>query len=134
MLIKNGFFNDSFRLFFSTDICEDFSCNEKGFLLGQAEDIPDKKITKSLVLPSVIIFDQKKFALKRPEAAHLAKSTAMHELLHAMGLHHTFDDSSKYGFEQFETDNIMDYSNLDTNIIPKQTYRWQWQILKDILR
>lgn len=131
---NNGFFDDSFRLFFSTDICEDFSCNEKGFLLGRAEDIPDKKFLKSAVLPSVIIFDQKKFALKRPEAAHLVRSTAMHELLHAMGLHHTFDSSSKYGFQQFETDNIMDYSDLSTNIIAKQTYRWQWQILKNILR
>lgn len=131
---NNGFFDDSFRLFFSTDICEDFSCNEKGFLLGQAENIADKKFTKSSILPSVIIFDQKKFALRRPEAAHLVKSTAMHELLHAMGLHHTFDNSSKYGFQLFETDNIMDYSDLSTNIIPKQTYRWQWQILKNILR
>ncbi|MBD8082193.1 zinc metalloprotease [Chryseobacterium caseinilyticum] len=130
---NNGFFDDSFRLFFSTDICEDFSCNEKGFLLGQVEYIPDKKILKSAVLPSVIIFDQKKFALKRPEAAHLAKSTAMHELLHAMGLHHTFDEKSKYGFKQFETDNIMDYSDSETNITAKQTYRWQWQILKNIL-
>jgi hypothetical protein len=57
-------------------------------------------------------------ALKRPEAAHLVKSTVMHELLHAMGLHH-FDNSSKYGFQQFETDNIMDYSDLSTNIIAK---------------
>jgi hypothetical protein len=35
--------------------------------------------------------------------------TSSHELLHCMGLFHTFSQNNDYKFEQFKTDNIMDY-------------------------
>ena len=55
-------------------------------------------------------------------------SSAPHELMHAMGLYHTFDNDGKYTYKYKNTDNIMDY----THLIGKQrfsTNRWQWKIL-----
>jgi len=37
------------------------------------------------------------------------KSTSAHELMHALGVHHTFDSRNPFTFKQFKTDNIMDY-------------------------
>lgn len=59
------------------------------------------------------------------------KTTATHELLHAIGLYHTFDNDSSITFKKFNTDNIMDYYSTVTAIIAKQTYKWQWEILKN---
>jgi len=53
-------------------------------------------------------------------------STTTHELLHAMGLYHTFSNSSKHAFKNKVTENIMDYSH--HNNIPRiSTYKWQWK-------
>jgi len=58
-----------------------------------------------------------------------ADSTVAHEVLHAMGLHHSFDNNSDFTFEFEKTDNIMDYSDLiGTPVI--STYHWQWKILQ----
>jgi hypothetical protein len=58
------------------------------------------------------------------------KSTPAHELLHAMGLYHTFDNSGAYTYKIYNTDNIMDYSALAPAGTPKieqiSTYKWQW--------
>lgn len=53
-------------------------------------------------------------------------STTTHELLHAMGLYHSFDNDSKFTFEQLKTDNIMDYSH-QVSIDRISTWQWQWQ-------
>ena len=53
----------------------------------------------------------------------------VHELLHAMGIEHTFDNNSKFTFEQNTTDNIMDYSH-QVGIDRISTFKWQWQIAK----
>lgn len=59
--------------------------------------------------------------------------TMAHELLHSMGLYHTFhhrpEGNNKYSFLQGSTDNIMDYDNM-----PKHTYSWQWKIINEKLR
>lgn len=52
------------------------------------------------------------------------KATVTHELLHAMGLLHSFDDSADYGYKKETTQNIMDYS-----ITRKNTWLWQWKQL-----
>lgn len=58
-----------------------------------------------------------------------ADSTVAHEVLHSMGLHHSFDNNSEFTFEFEKTDNIMDYSDLiGTPVI--STYHWQWKILQ----
>ena len=55
-------------------------------------------------------------------------STSPHELMHAMGLYHTFDNNGLYTYKLQNTDNIMDY----THQIGKSRFsvnRWQWKIL-----
>ncbi|WP_314199850.1 peptidase [Capnocytophaga sputigena] len=54
-----------------------------------------------------------------------------HELMHALGLAHTFDEEGRYHrnrkhiFEKAKTDNYMDYDNTK-----KSTFKWQWDILR----
>lgn len=55
-------------------------------------------------------------------------TSLVHELLHSMGVYHTFDNNSKYTFEFRKTDNVMDY----THQIGKKRFStniWQWKIL-----
>jgi hypothetical protein len=55
-------------------------------------------------------------------------STSPHELMHAMGLYHTFDNDGLFTYKIFNTDNIMDY----THQKGKNRFsvnRWQWKIL-----
>ena len=91
------------------------------YLLGEAENIPSK---------TVYILDLKNIATTTGNPFEAVKTTATHELLHAIGLYHTFDNQSPLTFKKYNTDNIMDYYISDTNIKAKQTYKWQWDILK----
>lgn len=55
-------------------------------------------------------------------------STMPHEIMHALGLYHTFDNNGLYTYKLYKTDNIMDY----THKIKKErfsTNKWQWKIL-----
>lgn len=79
-------------------------------LNGEAADINEPN-------SSVVVFDRSKNGR--------TKSTMAHELLHAMGLYHTFDNNSPYTFKLYKTDNIMDY----THKIKKDrfsTNKFQW--------
>lgn len=63
------------------------------------------------------------------------KETPVHELLHSLGLPHTFDGSTsraKYVYEDGMTDNLMDYSHQNSpyGSTPRQSlFHWQWQSL-----
>ncbi|PZF72734.1 phage baseplate assembly protein V [Taibaiella soli] len=59
-------------------------------------------------------------------------STTAHELLHAMGLLHTFDNDSRFTFEQNHTNNIMDYSDM-VGIPVVASHKYQWEILHGTL-
>ncbi|SIS48025.1 hypothetical protein SAMN05421766_102204 [Zobellia uliginosa] len=52
------------------------------------------------------------------------KATVTHELLHCMGLRHSFDNSATYGYKKKATQNIMDYS-----ATRKHIWLWQWKKL-----
>ncbi|CAZ98057.1 type VI secretion system tube protein TssD [Zobellia galactanivorans] len=52
------------------------------------------------------------------------KATVTHELLHCMGLRHSFDNSATFSYKKKATQNIMDYSATRTN-----TWLWQWKKL-----
>ena len=54
-----------------------------------------------------------------------SKCTPTHEILHCLGLRHTFDDKNKYLFRQYYTDNIMDYI---PNDIDSRNSLLYWQI------
>lgn len=59
-------------------------------------------------------------------------TTVVHELLHSMGLYHTFDNDSKYTFKLYHTDNVMDYTH-HKGKDRFTTNKFQWKILnKDI--
>ncbi|PQL92061.1 hypothetical protein C4S77_06765 [Apibacter adventoris] len=59
-------------------------------------------------------------------------ATSSHELLHSIGLYHTFDNNSKFTFERGKIDNVMDYSHWSG--IPRcSTTHWQWQLLQQKL-
>lgn len=58
-----------------------------------------------------------------------------HELMHALGLDHTFKENkskSKYLFTKYRTDNIMDYLGEGKKEKQMQaTYKWQWDAVRE---
>ena len=56
----------------------------------------------------------------------IKEENIIHELLHAVGLQHTFETQSKHQFKFSETKDYMDYNNSK-----EVTYYWQWQIVQD---
>ena len=54
------------------------------------------------------------------------KSTCLvHELLHSLGLYHSFDTSGEFTFKYKQTENIMDYSDTRRTI-----WKWQWDSIR----
>lgn len=47
-----------------------------------------------------------------------------HEIMHAMGLEHTFKEGEKYIFKESKTNNYMDYNNTKETL-----FYWQWNLL-----
>ena len=60
-------------------------------------------------------------------------ATVPHEMLHAMGLPHSFDyHGVPFAYKYHTTDNIMDYSHLTPNPIKRMSlFYWQWGILNN---
>lgn len=59
-----------------------------------------------------------------------SKETVAHELMHALGLAHTFDGNppAKYTYEVYKTNNLMDYCHHKG--IPRiSVFKWQWKVL-----
>lgn len=128
--IKNGtFYDDSYKIFYVTDVCETNDCGG-GYILGYSQELPNSPIKSNSVKSSVIVFNLELTQKKAAMSKSAVLSTASHELLHSIGLSHTFDEHSKYAFKQCETDNIMDYYDYATNLVGKQTYKWQWDLIK----
>ena len=67
-------------------------------------------------------------------APGLDDTTCAHELFHALGLYHSFSDLNQHTFEEYKTDNIMDYSDVCKTPIPVvATWQFQWNILHENL-
>ncbi len=54
-------------------------------------------------------------------------ATTTHELLHAMGIYHTFDNDGLYVYKIGQTENIMDYSHQSAYGSKTRTTLWKWQ-------
>ncbi len=57
-------------------------------------------------------------------SGRLISSNIIHELMHSLGLTHTFSDRAKYKMKPKKTKNYMDY-----NTIKKTTFKYQWEQL-----
>lgn len=110
-----------YRVYFISEVIQ---LSNGSYLLGQAQDIPSK---------TVFVLNLKDTATTAGVSFESVKTTATHELLHAIGLYHTFDNDSPLTFKKFNTDNIMDYYSQATDIVAKQTYKWQWDLLKKMI-
>jgi hypothetical protein len=57
-------------------------------------------------------------------------SVVPHELMHAMGFYHSFDNDGTVTYKCEKTDNLMDYSDIAAKPIPLiSTWKWQWDQL-----
>ena len=101
-------YNDWYKVFFIRDICTDNLIS----VTGGFSSLKYEKFT--VCFGNQTIFPN--------------KTTATHEVGHALGLPHTFDGNtsrSKYVYRDGYTDNIMDYSSL-VYVDAKSFFHWQW--------
>lgn len=57
------------------------------------------------------------------------RSTMPHEIMHALGLYHSFDNNGYLTYKLHHTDNIMDYTHQVPGKERFSTNKWQWIIL-----
>ncbi len=107
-------YNDWYKIFFFDEAGGNLNGTTYNGLNGAAKGIPSK---------SVVLYKTHNTA------------TTTHELLHAMGLYHSFDNDSTYTFKIGETENIMDYSHQDAygNKSRISTWKWHWDKLHQTL-
>lgn len=122
-------YKENYNIFFLPFMFEYTKLNgASGYLLGKSTAIPSGKIKDNK--PSLVIFDLVKTNRDNKSPISTTQETVTHELCHGMGLHHTFDNGSLYTFENYKTDNIMDYYSIKEGIKKCQLFKWQWDILQ----
>lgn len=62
------------------------------------------------------------------EGSNNTSSTICHELLHCLGLWHSFSNNSPYTLEKAKTSNIMDYPVSPFEL--QTLWKWQWDIIR----
>jgi hypothetical protein len=105
--------NDKYRDYFKIYVFGSSS----GGLNGIAEDVGHVK--SAIVFPGRLTSDP-------------SLGSSVHEMLHAIGLYHTFDNDSAFTFERAVLDNVMDYSHWN-HINRISTTHWQWRLLQSRL-
>jgi hypothetical protein len=115
--LKHPGYGDWFKIFFFDENGGNTSNGAYQGLNGCASGIPGK---------SVVLYNTHN------------TSTTTHELLHAVGLYHTFDNSGRFTYMIGATENIMDYSHSTAYSNPVKnrisTWKWQWDILHSKLQ
>ena len=117
--VVNDKYDNFYKIYFISEVIK---FPDNSYLLGEAEKIESK---------TVFVLDLKSTAAAAGVPLDAINATATHELLHAIGLYHSFDNDNILTIKLFNTDNIMDYyDKRNTKIPAKQTYKWQWDILR----
>lgn len=106
---KDGKYRDYFKIYVFG--------SSSGGLNGIAESVGHVK--SAIVFPGRLTSDP-------------SLGSSVHEMLHAIGLFHTFDNDSAFTFERTVLDNVMDYSHWN-HINRISTTHWQWRLLQSRL-
>ena len=108
-------FNNYFKLYYINRKCVDDTSGKEMPLYGRARNL--------FSLEVIISFNG------------LNDNTAVHELLHCIGLPHSFSNVSvsyfDVAFKKDFTDNIMDYSDMHSGIPTIATWEYQWRAIQN---
>ena len=112
---KNPKYNNYFKLYYINRKCVDDTSGKEKQLYGMARNL--------FSLEVIIPFNG------------LNDNTAAHELLHCIGLPHSFSKISvsyfDVAFKNDLTDNIMDYSDMHSGIPTIATWEYQWRAIQN---
>ena len=108
-------FNKYFKLYYINRKCVDDTSGKEKQLYGMARDL----FSLEVIIPFRGLND----------------NTAVHELLHCIGLPHSFSNVSvsyfDVAFKKDFTDNIMDYSDMHSGIPTIATWEYQWRAIQN---
>ena len=108
-------FNNYFKLYYINRKCVDDTSGKEKQLYGMARDL----FSLEVIIPFRGLND----------------NTAVHELLHCIGLPHSFSNVSvsyfDVAFKKDFTDNIMDYSDMHSGIPTIATWEYQWRAIQN---
>ena len=108
-------FNKYFKLYYINRKCVDDTSGKEKQLYGMARDL----FSLEVIIPFRGLND----------------NTAVHELLHCIGLPHSFSKISvsyfDVAFKKDFTDNIMDYSDMHSGIPTIATWEYQWRAIQN---
>lgn len=104
--------DDTVYLFFTY-----FKCQTPNTTTGKPDEVQGFTYSEQ---DSCIMFT------KNPSAKSTFYKDPPHEVMHALGLEHTFVSIAQHTFNDTKTDNYMDYNNT-----AKHTFLWQWRLLHE---
>ncbi len=110
-------YNSYFKLYYINRMCFDDTSGEEVEIYGKARHLPSLEV--------IIPF------------RGLKDNTAAHELLHCIGIPHSFSEENQkkfhVAFKENLTDNIMDYSDVNSHIPTIATWEFQWNEIQNKL-
>lgn len=110
-------YNSYFKLYYINRKCFDDTSVEEVEIYGKARHLPSLEV----IIPFRGLKDH----------------TAVHELLHCIGIPHSFSEENQkkfhVAFKENLTDNIMDYSDVNSHIPTIATWEFQWNEIQNKL-